>query len=120
LRVERQRNVGAVANEKKVSSPAFEALVEELAAMNGDIDAGSLFGMPCLKNNGKAFVGSFDGGAVFKLGEPEHEAALGLEGSVLFDPSGKGRPMKEWVVVVVAHRQQWLGFAAAALAYVGG
>jgi hypothetical protein len=108
-----------VANEKKASSPAYEALAEELTATNGDTEPGSLFGMPCLKINGKAFVGSFDGCVVFKLGEPEHGAALGLKGSVLFDPSGKGRAMKEWVVVTAVHKERWPDFAAAARAYVG-
>ena len=108
----------AVANKKKVSSPAYEAFAEQLMVTNGDIESGSLFGMPCLKINGKAFVGSFDGGAVFKLPEPEHAAALGLEGSVLFDPSGKGRPMKEWVVVTAVYEDRWPAFVAAALAYV--
>jgi hypothetical protein len=109
----------AVANTKKVSSPVYEALVEELMATNGDIESGSLFGMPCLKVKGQAFVGSFDGGAAFKLGEPEHAAALGLNGSVLFDPSGKGRPMKEWVVVTPVDKNHWPDYAATALAYAG-
>jgi hypothetical protein len=108
-----------VANEKKASSPAYEALAEELTATNGDTEPGSLFGMPCLKVSGKAFVGSFDGCVVFKLGEPDHAAALGLKGSVLFDPSGKGRAMREWVVVTAVHKERWPDFAAAALAYVG-
>jgi len=45
---------------------------------------------------------------VFKLPEDsEHEKALGLDGAHLFDPSGKGRPFKQWVQVPYAHESQW-------------
>lgn len=36
-------------------------------------------------------------------------------GSELFAPSGKGRPMKEWVVVSAEHEERWGGSAASAL-----
>ena len=39
--------------------------------------------------------------------------------ALLWDPSGKGRPMKEWVQVPFAHAASWTGMAAHALAYVG-
>ena len=72
-----------------------------------DLEQGSLFGMPCLKVHGKAVLGSFDEGVVFKLFGENHERAIGLEGSVLFDPSDKGRAMKDWVVVPLAHKDVW-------------
>ena len=71
--------------------------------------------MPCLKQDGKALLGSFDGGVVFKLHGADHAAALALDGSVLFDPSGKGRPMKDWVVVGPIHEASWSTFAAKSL-----
>ena len=76
-----------------------------------------MFGMPCAKAGGKAFMGSFDGGAVFKLDEPTRGEALGLAGSELFDPSG-GRPMREWIVVSADHQDRWTVFAEAALGKV--
>lgn len=36
---------------------------------------------------------------VFKLTGGIHQEALSLDGSQLFDPSGKKRRMKEWVQV---------------------
>ena len=42
--------------------------------------------------------------------------ALGLDGAHLFDPGGRGRPMKEWVVVPPAHAVRWAELAEAALA----
>ena len=55
---------------------------------------------------------------VFKLAVPQHTEALALSGSRLFDPSGRGRPMKEWVEVPMAHASKWLKLAREALRYV--
>jgi hypothetical protein len=37
---------------------------------------------------------------------------------VLFDPSGTGRAMKEWVVVPFAHQKRWSELGRAAIAHV--
>lgn len=102
-------------NNKKASSPLYEALVEELVQSTPELATGSLFGMPCLKSDGKAVLGSFGGGVVFKLFGPTHAEAMALEGSVLFDPSGKGRAMKDWVVVAADHQGEWSRLATAAI-----
>jgi hypothetical protein len=101
----------------KASSPEWDALLEEVLAMHPDVSAGSMFGMPCAKAGGKAFMGSFDGGAVFSLDGEAHARALGLAGSELFDPSGR-RPMKAWVVVRPEHHEVWPELAEAAWAKV--
>ena len=80
--------------------------------------AGQLFGKPCFKINGKAFICFFREEMVFKLSGELHKEALSLEGASLFDPSGKGRPMKEWVQVPFSHKEQWTLYAEAALDYV--
>ena len=77
-----------------------------------------MLGKPCFKINGKAFACFFSNEMVFKLTGDEHEEAIALKGAQLFDPSGKKRPMKEWVQVSGAHATQWEGFAKAALKYV--
>jgi len=76
-----------------------------------------LFGKPCFKTGGKAFICFFQNEMVFKLTADVHKQALHLPGSKLFDPSGKGRPMKEWVQVSYDHKDQWQQFAEAALKY---
>jgi len=58
-----------------------------------------LFGKPCLKTNGKAFVCFFENQMVFKLTGDHHAEALRLNGSKLFDPSGKGRAMKALMII---------------------
>lgn len=77
-----------------------------------------MFGKPCFKTNGKAFICFFQSEMVFKLHGEAHQKALGLEGAQLFDPSGKKRPMKEWVQIPSAFQEQWPYFAEKALEYV--
>lgn len=79
---------------------------------------GHLFGKPCYKIGGKAFVCFFEKEMVFKLSGDIHAQALGLSGSQLFDPSKKKRPMKEWVQVPYLHEEKWLNFAQEAALYV--
>jgi hypothetical protein len=79
-----------------------------------------LFGKPCFKVNGKAFMCFFENEMVFKLTSDFHNEALAFDGSQLFDPSKKGRPMKEWVQVPFDYKDSWERFAQAALEYVGG
>jgi hypothetical protein len=100
---------------RKASTPEWEQLLAETRELHADVMSGAMFGMPCAKLAGKAFMGSFDGGVVFKLDEPLRGQALALNGSMLFDPSG-GRPMREWVVVTVEHRDRWPQLTEAAMA----
>jgi len=83
-----------------------------------DAIQGKLFGKPCFKIRGKAFCCFFENEMVFKLQDPQHKKALSLEGSQLFDPSKKGRAMKEWVQVNGDHKSKWKTFAKHAAAYV--
>ncbi len=83
-----------------------------------DAEEGQLFGKPCFKIKGKPFVCFFENSMVFKLIGKAHAEALGLSGSHLFDPSGKKRPMKEWVQVSFTHHAKWTKFAKSALNYV--
>ena len=95
----------------------FEDIVKKLTK-SSDITAGNLFGKPCIKVNGKAFVASFKEDMAFKLTGKAHEKALALKGSKLWDPSGKKRPMKEWVQIHNKYSDEWLEFAKEAKNYV--
>jgi hypothetical protein len=100
----------------------YDELVDDLCARNDDVEPSQMMGMPCLKRGGKMVAG-FSTRAeamVFKLPEPEvHARALGLDGAHLFDPSGKGQPFKEWVVVPVEHEAEWESLAEHALRPAG-
>jgi len=77
-----------------------------------------MFGKPCFKVGGKAFVCFYENEMVFKLSGDHHKDALSLEGAQLFDPSGKGRAMKEWVQVPFVHNDLWSQMAKQSLEYV--
>ncbi|WP_343632809.1 hypothetical protein [Fluviicola sp.] len=84
--------------------------------MEGAVQS-QMFGKPCFKVNGKAFMSLFDNQLAFKLSGEAHLEALSLDGSKRFDPSGK-RPMKEWVQVPFHYADKWEEFAREALEYV--
>lgn len=77
----------------------------------------AIFGKPSIVLAGKHFACFFQDCMVFKLRGADHVGAMALEGAQLFDPSGKHRPMKEWVQVPFAHRERWAALAERALAY---
>ncbi|MGZ4098350.1 MAG: hypothetical protein ACXVNM_05700 [Bacteroidia bacterium] len=77
-----------------------------------------MFGKPCFKVNGKAFMSLFEKCIVFKLTGNDHKDALSLDGSQLFDPSKKGRAMREWVQVPFDYSAKWKKYAKAAYDYV--
>lgn len=77
-----------------------------------------MFGKPCFKVNGKAFVCFFENEMVFKLSGDDHMQALSLTGAHLFDPSGKGRAMKAWVQLPYTHKSKWKNYAESAMEFV--
>ena len=98
---------------------AFEELCDDLLACNPDLERTQMMGMPSLKRNGKLIAGfvNAEDAMVFKLEDPEvHTQALELDGAHLFDPGGRGRPFKEWVVVPPALAGRWPELADKALA----
>jgi len=97
----------------------YEALANSLCALKG-IETGQMFGKRCLTIKGKAFLTLHKQIIAFKLGDAAHQAALALKGASLWDPSGKGRPMKEWVAVPASEAAAFDGLARAALAYASG
>jgi hypothetical protein len=116
---------------KKAKSAARKLPVEDLnldylntgrkliaAGFTPRIEESQMFGKPCFKINGKAFMSLFDGCVVFKLTGKTHEAAMKLKDSKLFDPSGTGRAMKEWVQVTMANKSKFDELAAEAMKYV--
>ena len=95
----------------------YDEICDDLAARDPDVELSQMMGMPCVKAGGKMVIGyARSGEMVFKLPEDsEHEKALGLDGAHLFDPSGQGKPFKEWVQVPYAHESHWPGLAQTAI-----
>ncbi|MES2038080.1 MAG: hypothetical protein V4495_09590 [Pseudomonadota bacterium] len=95
----------------------YEKLVQKLVA-TVSAESGQMFGKACLKINGKAFMAQHKETVVFKLSGDAHTRAIALADAVLWDPSGKGRPMKEWVALTATHGKKFPAMALAALEYV--
>lgn len=95
----------------------FDQVIEKLAESDHALRT-RMFGMPSASINGKHFAGLYQDDMVFKLGGADHAAALKLAGAHLFDPTGMGRAMKEWVVVPNKHFARYTELGRQALAYV--
>ena len=103
----------------QTAEAAFENLILELHQEFLQAETGQMFGKRCLKVNGKAFACLFGEGMSFKLEGEHHQAALKLESAELWNPSGKHRPMKAWVLLPVFHSDHWYSIASQALIGLG-
>ncbi|HET9288017.1 MAG TPA: hypothetical protein VFO26_10690 [Gaiella sp.] len=96
---------------------AYDDIVDALTAWNPDCRASRVFGMPCVKRSGRVVFGLSRTGMVFKLTDPgAHARALAVPGAHLFDPSGEGKPFRQWVVVPPERAHEWEPLAADAVA----
>jgi hypothetical protein len=98
------------------ATEAFEGVAADMAA--GGVVLGQTFGARALMVNRKAMACLHGDAMAFKLGrdEPVHARALQFPGAQLFDPSGMGRPFKDWVEVPAGSAEAWPELAEAALA----
>ncbi len=103
--------------EHKLYREVVEALLSDLR-----VTEANMFGMPALKVGGKAFAGLWEKQLVVKLGAPRAQELLKAKAGRSFDPSGRGRPMKEWIAIkgtAAQARKNWLPLAEEAKAFVG-
>jgi hypothetical protein len=98
-------------------SPA-QSLYERIGASIDGAQAGQLFGKPCFKAGGKAFISFFQESMVFKLDGAVLREALALDGARNFDPSGKRRPMKAWVQLPADQQAHWARLAQCAFDFL--
>ena len=96
----------------------YQKLLTTLTSIEG-VSASQMFGKPCLKIHGKAFVAQHKETVAFKLTGSHHQQALSIPNAALWDPSGKERPMKEWVALPASASKRFADFAKAAMTYVG-
>ncbi len=98
----------------------YNAVVNELLT-DPRVTEASMFGMPTLKVGGKAFAGLWEQQLVVKIGLPRTQELLKAKAGKPFDPSGRGRPMKEWIAVkepAAQAKKKWLALAQEAKAFV--
>lgn len=98
----------------------FDEIVDDLASRG--VLPGALFGARSLTLDGTAFACLKGDHLAVRLGEGSapHGAALALDGASLFDPSGKGRPFRDWVAVPADESDEWRRLAEAGLDALGG
>jgi len=95
----------------------FDAIVA-LLPPDPPIVRGKMFGMPCLKVNGKIFACFWAGGLSVKLPVEEVAGALKKPGIEILDPMGNGRPMKEWILIAEKANRLWVEYAVLSYGYV--
>jgi hypothetical protein len=102
-----------------MANPAdvFNQIADQLASQP-NIQRGQMFGKLSVSVNGNAFLAFQNDKMAFKLKDAVHAQALAIPNAQLWDPSGKGRPMKEWVQLPSETSEQWEKWANAALEYV--
>ena len=102
--------------EHKVYDEVVQALLSDPR-----VTEAKMFGMPTLKVGGKAFAGLWEKQLVVKIGVPRVQELLKAKTGKQFDPSGMGRPMKEWIAIkepAAQAKKKWLALADEAKAFV--
>lgn len=97
------------------SLAAFAAVLDEIAVA-GAVERAVWFGMPAAKVDGKIFLSLWRGSLVARLGAEEVDQRVLAGGGVRFDPSGKGKAMKDWLEADAEH-DEWTELALGALAF---
>lgn len=101
-----------------MSRDFYDVIGDEMAKQF-EVVIGQMFGKPCLKTSNKAFALFYHDEMVFKLGKDEVALLKNkYPGSVNFDPSGKNRPMKDWLQIPSEFKDDWMDLARQAREYV--
>jgi TfoX/Sxy family transcriptional regulator of competence genes len=95
---------------------AYRSVVESLLE-DPAVSETQMMGMPSLKTQSKMFGGIREGGLVLKLGRERVDELLASGRAQPFDPSGRGRPMRDWAVLP-APSDDWLALALDAKRFV--
>ena len=85
-----------------------EQYFKELITGLPNAELSHMFGKICGKINKKAFVAFHLNCMVFRIGRDHIPKLLEkYKGSCHWDPSGKNRPMKDWLMVPSEHHVAW-------------
>ena len=95
---------------------SYREIVEELKA-DPEVSEALMMGMPSLKRGKKMFGGLRGDELVVKLGRERVDELIAAGRARPFDPSGAGRPMKDWALVGEP-ADDWLELADEARAFV--
>ena len=99
----------------------FERLADAFLGRDGVTRGGGSgrgFGANALQVDGRIFAMPNEAGLALKLPASRVASLLGSGDGLPFD-AGKGRPMREWVVIPPGSEDRWHALAEEALAFVG-
>ena len=99
---------------------AIEKMQEIAASFDPSLNVSTSkwFGKPCIGIGKKVFIILWGHDLAFKLTGEAHAEALKIDRAHLFDPRGKGSPMKEWVQIPEAQSSAWDRFARQSYEFV--
>src|SRR5712692_6895510 len=100
---------------RPVTGVTYDAVVHELTADSAVVET-KMMGMPSLKLGGKLFAGSSDESLVVKIGRGRVDELVAAGSASPFDPSGRGRPMKDWAAIAPGDGD-WIALAEEAKRY---
>lgn len=100
-----------------VDHEGYRAVVDELRA-DPEVSEALMMGRPSLKRGSKMFGGFRDGELLVKLGRERVDELITAGRARAFDPSGAGRPMKDWALIAEP-TDDWLALADEAREAVG-
>jgi hypothetical protein len=101
--------------ESPESLAAFADVLDEIAVA-GEVERCQWFGTPAAKIEGKIFMALWRGRLVARIGADEVDARVVARGGERFDPSGKGKAMKDWLEAD-AEPSEWTELALSAIAF---
>ena len=96
----------------------YRRVVEELLDSDPGVTETQMMGMPSLKAGGKLFAGFRENALVVKVGKDRSAELIGSGRGEPFDPSGRDRPMRDWVVLSLP-ADDWSELAGEARRTVG-
>lgn len=82
-----------------------------------EVEVGKMFGKDALKYESRAIACLLEDSMGFKVGRDSEAMATAMNypGAALFDPSGHGRPYRDWVSVPDSSLEHWEALMRAAL-----
>ena len=95
---------------------AYRRVVHELRA-DPEVSEALMMGIPSLKRGSKMFGGYRDGELLVKIGRDRVDELIAAGRARPFDPSGAGRPMKDWALVPEP-ADDWIALADEARVFV--
>jgi len=87
----------------------YRVIVDELRA-DPEVSEALMMGKPSLKRGSRMFGGFRDGELLVKLGRERVDELVAAGRARPFDPSGAGRPMRDWALVGEP-ADEWLALA---------